>query len=37
VRYRGKSRIIVNIDALGQFAGVDIEEEDVERLPEILL
>ena len=36
VRYRGKGRIIVNIEALGQFAGVDVSEEDIEKLPEIL-
>jgi len=37
VRYRGKGRVIVNIEALGQFAGVDVSEEDIEKLPEILL
>jgi transcription elongation factor/antiterminator RfaH len=36
VRYRGKGRVIVNIEALGQSAGVDVSEEDVEKLPEIL-
>ncbi|HIJ55177.1 MAG TPA: UpxY family transcription antiterminator [Deltaproteobacteria bacterium] len=36
-RYRGKGRVIVNIEALGQYAGVDVSEDDVERLPEILL
>ena len=36
VRYGGKGRVIVNIDALGQFAGVDVNEEDIEILPEIL-
>ena len=36
-RYRGKGRVIVNIEALGQYAGVDVSEEDVERVPEILL
>jgi transcriptional antiterminator NusG len=35
-RYRGKGRVIVNIEALGQYAGVDVSEEDIERLPEIL-
>jgi len=35
VRYRGKERVIVNIEALGQYAGVDVNEEDVEKLPEI--
>jgi len=36
-RYRGKGRVIVNIEALGQHAGVDVGEDDVEKLPEILL
>jgi hypothetical protein len=27
--------VVVNIDALGQFASVDVEEDDVERLPKI--
>ena len=34
-RYRGNSRIVVNIDALGQYASVDVNEEDVEKLPAI--
>lgn len=36
VRYRGKGRVVVNIEALGQYAGVDVSEEDVELLPEML-
>jgi transcription antitermination factor NusG len=36
VRYRGEGRVIVNIEALGQFAGVHVSEEDIEKLPEIL-
>ncbi|MFO7963809.1 MAG: UpxY family transcription antiterminator [Desulfobacterales bacterium] len=35
-RYKGGHRIIVNIEALGQFAGVEIHEEDVEPVPEII-
>lgn len=35
-RYRGKGRVIVNIEALGQFAGVDVNEEDIEILPELM-
>ena len=35
-RYRGKERVIVDIEALGQYAGVDVSEEDVEILSEIL-
>ena len=36
VRYRGRGRVVVNIDALGQYAGVDVDENDVELLPDIL-
>lgn len=36
VRYRGQGRVVVNIEALGQFAGVDVQEEDIEILPPIL-
>ena len=36
VRYRGKGRIVVNIEALAQYAGVDVSEEDIEVLPKIL-
>ncbi len=35
VRYRGKNRIVVHVEALGQFAGVDIDAADVETLSEI--
>ncbi len=36
VRYRGKQRVVVNIEALDQYAGVDVDENDIERLPQIL-
>jgi transcription termination/antitermination protein NusG len=36
VRYRSQGRVVVNIEALGQFAGVDVSEEDIEILPPIL-
>ncbi len=35
-RYGGKERVIVNIEALGQFAGVDVNEDDIEILPELM-
>jgi len=35
-RYRGDGRVIVNIEALGQFAAVNVQADDVEKLPEIL-
>lgn len=34
--YRGKGRIVINVDALGQSAGVDVHEDDIEPLPKIL-
>jgi transcription elongation factor/antiterminator RfaH len=36
VRYRSQERVVVNIEALGQFASVDVGAEDVEPLPAIL-
>jgi transcription termination/antitermination protein NusG len=30
VRYRGRGRVVVNIEALGQYAAVDVGEEDIE-------
>jgi transcription termination/antitermination protein NusG len=35
IRYRGKTRVIVDVEALGQSAGVEVDEEDIELLPEI--
>lgn len=34
-RYRGLSRVVVNIEALGQFASVDVNENDIDKLPKI--
>ncbi|MCU0591408.1 MAG: UpxY family transcription antiterminator [Desulfobacterales bacterium] len=36
VRYRNQSRVVVNIEALGQFAGVEVQDQDIEVLPPIL-
>ena len=36
VRYGGQGRVVVNIEALGQYAGVEVSEEDLEILPKIL-
>ena len=36
VQYRGKGRVVVAIEALRQFAAVDVSEDDVEKLPKIL-
>lgn len=35
-RYKGKGRVVVNIEALGQYAGVDVDENDIEIIPQIL-
>jgi len=35
--YKGMDRIVVYIEALGQFAAVEVDVEDVERLPEVLM
>lgn len=34
--YRGDGRVVVNIEALGQFAGVHVDADDVEKVPEII-
>jgi transcription elongation factor/antiterminator RfaH len=36
-RYRGKGRVVVNIEALGQYAAVDVSEDDIEVIPDNLL
>jgi transcription elongation factor/antiterminator RfaH len=36
VRYHNQSRVVVNIEALGQCAGVEVQGEDIEVLPPIL-
>lgn len=36
IRYGGKGRVFVNIDVLGQYAGVDVSEDDIEKLPDIM-
>ncbi len=33
VRYRGRGRVVVSIEALGQYAAVDVPEDYVERVP----
>lgn len=35
-RYGGKNRIVVHIEALGQFAAVEVGVEDVEKVPSIV-
>lgn len=35
-RYQGIDRVIVHVDILGQFAAVEVDAEEVEKLPEII-
>jgi len=37
VRYRGRGRVVVNIEALGQYAAVEVNEEDIEVTRDSLL
>ncbi|MBW2219037.1 MAG: transcriptional antiterminator [Deltaproteobacteria bacterium] len=37
MQYRGQGRVVVDIEALGQFAAVNVNEEDLEPVPPILL
>ncbi len=37
IRYKGKERVVVYIKALGQFASVEVREDDVEIIPKILV
>jgi len=37
VQYRGQGRVVVNIEALWQFAAVNVDEGDLEPVPPILL
>ena len=32
-RYKGKGRVVIKIDVLGQYAGVDVDQDNVEKLP----
>ena len=36
LRYGGKNRVVVRIEALGQFAAVEVAEEDIEPAPQII-
>jgi transcription elongation factor/antiterminator RfaH len=36
IRYGGKGRVVANIEALGQYAGVEVNEDEIEILPKIL-
>ncbi len=36
IRYRGKDRVVVRIDLLGRYAGTEIDESKIEKLPALL-
>ena len=33
-RYKGKGRVIIKIDVLGQYAGVEVQENNIEKVPD---
>lgn len=35
-RYKGKGRVVIKIDVLGQYAGVDVDEDNVEKISNLL-
>jgi transcription antitermination factor NusG len=36
-RYKGKGRVIIKIDVLGQYAGVEVDKDKVEKIPDLLV
>ncbi len=36
IRYKSQSRVVVNIEALGQYAAVDVDQDDVEKIPHFI-
>jgi len=35
-RYKGQARVIVKIDLLGQYAGLEVDSDNIEKIPNIL-
>ena len=35
-KHKGKGRVVIKIDALGQYAGVEVGEDNVEKVPDLL-
>ena len=33
-RYKGKGRVVIKIGVLGQYAGVEVKEDNVEKVPD---
>lgn len=36
ISHKGRGRVVINIDILGQYAGVEILEQDIEKIPDLL-
>ena len=36
VRYKGAGRVVVSVEALGQYAAVDVPEDYVEKIPDFV-
>ncbi|MBT3388380.1 MAG: UpxY family transcription antiterminator [Desulfobacula sp.] len=37
IHYKGESRVVIRVEVLGQYAGTEIDESKVEKLPDILV
>ncbi len=37
IKYKGKNRVIIDIDSLNQFAGIEVPKENIEKVPDIML
>ncbi len=37
IKYKGKNRVIIDIDSLKQFAGIEVMKDCVEKVPDIML
>lgn len=35
-RYKGHGRVVIKIDLLGQYAGVEVSEDNIEKIPDLL-
>lgn len=35
IHHKGKSRVVIKIDVLGQYAGVEVEEDNIEKVPDL--
>ncbi len=37
IKYKGKNRVVIDIDSLNQFAGIEVKKENIEKVPDIML